>query len=150
LTSLSPREDGPGPGGRARFSRYWLPVLGYIGLIFGLSSIHGNQIPSPFPYVDKVAHLLEYSFFGLLAGRAIRFTLRGRNAFITAFATILFGALIGMLDELYQRMIPGRESDPFDWLTDVTAVIIAVIVTQCIAVRPLGPGRKKRSEPAEG
>jgi VanZ family protein len=99
--------------------------------------------------VDKVGHLLEYSLFGLLAGRAIRFTMRGRSAFVTAAATVLFGALIGMLDELYQRTVPGRESDPMDWLTDVTAVTIAVIVTQMVAVRPLGRERKKSSG-AEG
>ena len=150
MTNLSSREDGPGPRGRARFSRYWLPVLAYIVLIFSLSSIHGNQIPGLFPNMDKLAHLLEYSLFGLLAGRAIRFTMRGRSAFVTAVATILFGALVGMLDELYQRMIPGRESDLFDWLTDVTAVTIAVIVTQIIAVRPLGPKRKEGLGSPEG
>ena len=150
MTSLRPREAGLGPRGRARFFRYWLPVLAYVGLIFGLSSLHGNQIPTPFPNVDKLAHLLEYSLLGLLAGRAIRFTMSGRSALVTAVATILFGALIGMFDELYQRMVPGRESDPIDWLTDVTAVIIAVIVTQLIAVRSLGPERKSGSGSAEG
>jgi len=147
LTSPSPRENGPGPGGRAPFSRYWLPVLAYIALIFGLSSIHGNAIPSPFPYVDKVAHLMEYGLFGLLAGRAIRFTMSGRSALVTAVVTILFGALIGALDENYQRFTPGRDCDLTDWMTDTVAVALSVILTQIVTIRSLRRRRSERPEP---
>lgn len=150
MTSPSPRENGPGPRGRASFPRYWLPVLVYIALIFGASSLHGNAIPTPFPYVDKVAHLMEYGLLGLLSGRAIRFTMSGRSALATAVATILFGALIGALDENYQRFTPGRDCDLMDWVTDTVAVILAVLVTQIVTTRSLRSRRSDRPTSSGG
>ena len=45
------------------------------------------------------------------------------------------------MDELYQRFTPGRFSDIRDWAMDVTAVILAVLFTQYIGLRP---GRRRR------
>lgn len=120
------------------FTRYWLPVIAYVAMIFSLSSIHGSSVPTFFPGVDKLEHLLEYSLFGLLAGRAIRFTLGPtKRRLAAAFGTMALGAAVGALDELYQRGVPGRSSDVRDWITDVGAVAIAVLVTQLIHTRPI-------------
>jgi VanZ family protein len=110
----------------------------YVCLIFGLSSIRGLQVPGSFPFMDKVAHLMEYSLFGLLVGRAIRFTMSGSSRVAMSIAAISVGAFVGMCDEIYQRFVPGRSSDVFDWLTDVTAVTLAVVITQVVSARPLG------------
>jgi hypothetical protein len=128
----------PVPDRRGFFVRYWLPVLLYLGLIFGLSSIHGSVVPDFFPNVDKLEHLLEYSLFGLLAGRAIRFTLGpAKHRLAAALATIAFGAVVGAMDELYQARVPGRNSDPRDWMMDVAAVSIAVLLTQLVRTRSI-------------
>ena len=98
-------------------------------------------MPSGFPYMDKAAHILEYSLLGLLVGRAIRFTMGGSGP--RGLATLLaisLGALVGLLDELYQAGVPGRMSDAGDWLTDVTAVGAAVILTQVVRLRREPPG----------
>ena len=121
----------------------WLPVALYIVLIFGLSSIHGLQVQGPFPFMDKVAHLMEYSLFGLLVGRAIRFTMTGSSRVAMSVAAIAFGSFVGMLDEIYQGFVPGRSRDLFDWLTDVTAITLAVVITQVVTARPLGTGRRE-------
>ena len=124
---------------RGLFLRYWLPVLLYLGLIFGVSSIHGSAVPDFFPNVDKLEHLLEYSLFGLLAGRAIRFTLGpAKHRLAAALGTIALGAVVGALDELYQKGVPGRHSDPNDWMMDVAAVSIAVLLTQLVRTRSIG------------
>ena len=68
MTNPSRESKGPGPRGRALFLFYWLPVIVYLSLIFSGSSIHGDMIPTLFPYMDKIAHLLEYSLLGLLLG----------------------------------------------------------------------------------
>lgn len=109
----------------------------YICLIFGMSSIQSLKVPGPFPFMDKVAHLMEYSLFGLLVGRAIRFTMSGSSRVKMSIAAIAFGGFVGMCDELYQRFVPGRSSDVFDWLTDLTAVTLAVVITQVVSARPL-------------
>ena len=131
-----------GAGGRPGATAlllYWLPAAAYIGLIFTLSTIRGTDIPSGFPDMDKLAHLLEYSLLGLLLGRAIRFTLAGRGRVAASIATVLAGALVGMADELYQRGIPGRSSDVRDWAVDVLAVSAAVVLTQWVSTRSLRP-----------
>lgn len=131
---------------RGLFTRYWLPVIAYVAMIFALSSIHGSSVPSFFPGVDKVEHLLEYSLFGLLAGRAIRFTLGPTKRRLAAsLGTMVLGALVGALDELYQRHVPGRSSDVRDWITDIAAVAIAVLVTQLIHTRPIVRSASKES-----
>jgi len=116
---------------------YWLPAAAYVGLIFSLSTIRGKDIPSVFPNMDKLAHLLEYSLLGLLLGRAIRFTLAGRGRVAASLATIAIGALVGAADELYQRGIPGRSSDIRDWAVDVLAVSASVVFTQWASTRSL-------------
>jgi len=142
--------DAARPGARARsrrglFLRYWLPVLVYVGLIFALSSLHGPAVPDLFPNVDKLEHMLEYSLFGLLAGRAIRFTLGGTgHRLAAAFATIALGAVVGALDELYQSRVPGRSSDLLDWIVDVGAVAIAILATQLIQTRPIRRGTREK------
>ena len=120
------------------FLFYWLPVILYVGLIFSASSIPGRDVPVLFPYMDKLEHLAEYGLFGLLLGRAFRFTVGGQRGRLWAFATVCLGGLIGALDELYQRLTPGRMSDIRDWAIDFAAVLLAVILTQYVKLRPLG------------
>jgi hypothetical protein len=117
---------------------YWLPVFAYIGAIFSLSTIRGAGTSWLFPNMDKVMHLLEYSLFGLLLGRAVRFTLSGSKRWVASAATIGLGATVGGLDEFYQSFVPTRTSSVTDWATDVAAVGLAVLLTQIVHVRPLG------------
>ena len=136
----APPGGGAGAGARSfapTFLRYWFPAIVYVGLIFSLSSIRGNDLPGGFPNLDKIAHLLEYSLLGLLLGRAIRFTLAGWSRNAAAISTVLLGAAIGVADELYQRHVPGRNSDLRDWIVDVAAVTAAVLFTQWVNTRSL-------------
>jgi VanZ family protein len=126
------------------FLRYWLPVILYVGLIFGASSVPGRDIPILFPNGDKVEHLTEYALFGLLLGRAFRFTIGGGRAKFWSLATVLLGGFVGGMDELYQRFTPGRVSDIRDWAMDIAAVTVAVLFTQYIRIHPIG----RRREPA--
>ncbi len=134
----------------ALFFHYWLPVVLYVGLIFSASSIPGRDVPVLFPYMDKLEHLAEYSLFGLLLGRAFRFTVGGQRGRLWAFATVGLGGTVGALDELYQRLTPGRMSDVRDWAVDFTAVLLAVLLTQFVKIHPLGgrSGRASEAPPA--
>ena len=125
--------------GAAPFVRYWLPVLAYIGLIFAFSSLR-NTGPTLWRWQDKVEHFLEYGLFGLLLGRAFRFTTGGRRGFAWALGAVAAGSLVGALDEIYQRSVPGRISDVRDWATD-TAALIVVVAAQLVSTRRLGARR---------
>lgn len=124
--------------GTSLFVRYWLPVLIYVMLIFTASSVPGRDIPKLFTNSDKLEHLAEYSLFGLLLGRAFRFTIGGRRAKFWSLATVIGGGFVGAMDELYQRLTPGRVSDIHDWIVDVIAVTLAVLFTQFVRVHPIG------------
>lgn len=146
MNASNPAPEPKARGGRALFLRYWLPVLVYIVLIFSLSSIQGSRLPSAFPYADKIAHLLEYALFGLLVGRAIRYTLVGVGATLGTLAVVAIGAVVGFADEMYQGNVPGRQQDPKDWLTDVVAVAAAVVLARAIGFdRPGGREKARRA-----
>jgi VanZ family protein len=151
VTGPPGRAAGAGAGsGRIAFLLYWLPALAYIALIFTGSSIRGENLPHGIPNLDKVAHLLEYSLLGLLLGRAIRFTLAGWGRIAAVVVTIALGALIGAADELYQRSVSGRSSDIRDWLVDVLAVTVAVLLAQWISVRSLRRRAERSTEERAG
>lgn len=131
--------------GAALFFRYWLPVLAYVGLIFSLSSLQSTG-PTLFSWQDKVEHFLEYGLFGLLLGRAFRFTVGGTRGLRWALGAVALGSLVGALDEIYQRSVPGRISDVRDWATDTAALIGAVLLTHLVSGRALG-GRRRAADP---
>ena len=86
-----------------------IALLGSLLAVFGMSSIPDLKPPAAgVPGVDKLFHAGEYAMLGWLWGRA-----RGR-----AGAGFLRGALLGLgvgvMDELYQGSVPGREVDLFD------------------------------------
>lgn len=103
-----------------KISRWWLFSIIYMGIIFGLSSIPGDNTPSlPFPFFDKIAHLIEYTGFGWLLG----------NAFNGSFlAAVLTGSLYGLSDEIHQLFVPGRECDFKDLLCDITGCILGQFI----------------------
>jgi len=148
--SLSETGGSPPPSRISLFLRYWLPVLLYVGLIFGVSSIPGRDIPTLFPNSDKLEHLTEYALFGLLLGRAFRFTIGGGRGKFWSLATVILGGFVGGMDELYQRFTPGRFSDIRDWAMDVTAVTLAVLFTQYVRIRPRRRDRTPASASEKG
>jgi VanZ family protein len=136
------------PRGAALLLGYWLPVLLYVTLMFTASSIPGRDIPTLFPNSDKLEHLAEYALFGLLLGRAFRFTIGGTRAKLWSVATVLLGGFVGGMDELYQRFTPDRQSDIRDWVIDVAAVTLAVLFTQYVRIHPIGRRRERPADPA--
>lgn len=73
---------------------------------------------------DKLAHFFA---FGALSGLLWLGWLRKKSVWV-----IMVVALIGLVDELHQHTLPGRSADPYDWLVDVVAAILAVSLLQAI------------------
>ena len=95
----------------------------YAVIIIGLSSIPGENFPeAAWLTHDKMIHFGEYGLFGFLVARAMntRVTSSGR----IFLSTLLLGGLFGMLDEIYQSIIPGRDSSVYDWIADVTGILL--------------------------
>jgi VanZ family protein len=107
---------------------YGLPVVVYAGLIFLLSSFpHFPEEIPPFIGYDKLAHLIEYYFFGVLV---CRWLLKKKNHFVMGhafFITLLIGTCYGVSDEWHQSFIPGRVASIWDTLFDAIGVVAAVL-----------------------
>jgi VanZ family protein len=113
---------------RHTFLRYWLPVLAYVGLIFGLSAQPGLKTPFQFEMADKVAHLTEYGGLGVLLARALTTLPRLKSVLIAGLTAVMIGAGIGATDELFQSTVPGRDSSVFDWIADAMGLSLAQLV----------------------
>lgn len=95
-------------------------VLAWAAALYLLSarSAPGGFRP-PFPHFDKAVHLLYFSAGSLCFGRALSLLRPGWRAAGIVLACVLFGALIGALDEFHQSFTPGRSgNDLGDLLAD--------------------------------
>ena len=112
----------------AQFLWFWLPVLLYVTLILVLSSQPNLQPPFHFRNADKVAHIGEYFWLGILLARATRASMRLRFALAASLIALALGVLVGSFDEFYQSFIPGRDSSVYDLLADTIGVALAQLV----------------------
>ena len=109
--------------------------MAYAGLIFLLSSFpyFTEEVP-PFIGYDKLAHFIEYYFFGILI---CRWLLNEKNPFIrrhTLFITMLIGTCYGGIDEWHQSFIPGRIASIWDGLFDAVGIAAAAL-TYCTTMK---------------
>jgi VanZ family protein len=72
---------------------------------------------------DKLAHALEYGLLGWFMSRALRPSRRVPPV-VDVLWFVAVGAGIAALDELFQGTVPGRVTDPGDWLADVAGLVI--------------------------
>jgi VanZ family protein len=95
-----------------------LLVVGYVLLIFTVSSIPNLRAPGPdFLPKDKIAHLVEYSILGALLFKGFGWSV-SRSRLATFAFILAVGASIGGLDEIYQSFVPGRTMSIYDWTAD--------------------------------
>ncbi len=103
----------------------WAPVALYMGAIFTASSL--SHPPSPPQVSDKVQHFAGYSGLGLLTLRALA---GGQTAGVTtgtAATAWAIASAYGVSDEVHQRFVPGRASDPADVLADALGAAAGVL-----------------------
>lgn len=97
---------------------YLAPFLFYCLLIFSLSAQSDLASVSPVAIPDKIAHLLEYSGFGFLIMRILRY-LEPEAEYVKHLIWVLTAALIyGLSDEIHQLYVPNREFSWMDLLAD--------------------------------
>lgn len=110
-------------------SAAWVGVAGWLGLLWVLSAIPGNETPSiKIPHFDKIAHFVYFAAGGLLLALALgrSFGLRGTSL---VMAVLFLIALIGVLDEWHQTRTPGRQgADKGDWMADCAGGIAGAVV----------------------
>ncbi len=115
----------------------WTAFSAYALLLLSLSSIPGPKLPQELGRVnDKLLHGIAYSGAGGLARLAT-----GSLPWATAAV-----ALLGAVDENYQRLIPGRTPDPLDWTADLAGGFLGALSA---ALAQRYRSRRARSVPRE-
>lgn len=118
--------------GRAR----WLAPVAIAGAIFWGSSLPGGVIDRPplFPHDDKAMHATAYAILGGLTVWA----------WPHAVGAWLVTTAYGATDELHQRWVPYRSSDPWDLLADGVGAMLGVASVQGLRRR-----RRARGAPED-
>src|SRR3989338_2637940 len=113
---------------RARETRIaWSLVASYAALIFILSSLPGSNpiLKGLEKYVwDKLLHLLEYLFLGILLVRALALSFKYRSLEHLVFMAFVFGGLYALSDEWHQNFVPLRDANLYDWLADSIGILL--------------------------
>ena len=94
-----------------------LVILG-IGILSLLPPRSGMELPTN----DKVGHFVAYTVLTVNAGLLVE-----RRKWIVLFATCI---LYGMLLELLQGLVPGRQVSVLDVLANSTGVLIGWLILQ--------------------
>lgn len=117
---------------QATFSRltlkFWLPVFFYGLLIFVLSSIPGDSLPTKVLDFDELLHLAEYLIFGILLCRAISFASPVKSAAKIYWLTVLLVLLYGISDEFHQSFVPLRTASGWDVLSDTVGGFLGAVL----------------------
>ena len=117
--------------GRRVFARLgWSAALLYMGVIFYLSSIPGEQLPLPqFFMSDKIAHFIAYTGLGIVIALRAGLTDLARGRTVKAWTKPgwvgpAVGISYGLFDEFHQLFTPHRTFDLKDWATDIVGVLL--------------------------
>ncbi len=99
-------------------------ALGWMAVLFWLSSQPSIDAPLLFPGQDKLFHALVY---GLLACLLLGTLRAGRRGYSLRQAWLAAGlaSLYGITDELHQAFVPGRSADAWDWAADTGGALLA-------------------------
>lgn len=112
---------------KKRFPYVWV-ALTYAVLILIFSSIPDLSPPQlGFEYQDKLYHFIEYSIFSVLLFFALLNSQRDFLRKNVLLISLLIGASFGILDELHQKFIPGRQADILDFTADFVGVALIQI-----------------------
>jgi VanZ family protein len=112
-----------------------LPALLVAGAIWFLSSQSVLPKPKGILGFDKLQHLLAYA---VLAGAAALWTSREtwkRRGFRVLLYTALAASAYGLIDEIHQYFVPGRNCNFWDWLADALGAFCGAGAALIIAGR---------------
>jgi VanZ family protein len=109
------------------YRTYRIMALGWMVMIFFLSSRSDLPAPSFFWGQDKVTHMLVFGVLGFLFARS-QWPKRVTSPFGRVVVITMMVALYGAFDEIHQLFVPGREASPGDLVADVVGGLVAAVL----------------------
>ncbi|MCF7802795.1 MAG: VanZ family protein [Candidatus Marinimicrobia bacterium] len=109
----------------------WGGLLGYMLIIFVLSSIPGNTLQETgFFHHDKLLHLIEYGFLGSLSALLVLHPEKMEAGSVVRMDYALaigIGWTYAVFDEIHQYFVPGRMMEMNDFIADAVGVVLGVV-----------------------
>lgn len=96
------------------------------------------------PYLDKVLHAAAFLGLAVLLGLVIGLHRLRWSGFLLVFVVV---SSYGLVDELLQIPIEGRQADVWDWVADCTGAVLGVaclLLARRWFVRPLAAVAESR------
>ena len=162
LDSADPPLFHPAVSGKGSFFKYWLPVVLWMGMIFGgstnlLSTQSTSRIIGPLlrwlnpnvsdetirvvqSVVRKGGHVAEYSLLAVLLWRARRKPFKNDPrpwSWREAALVVFYSGLYAATDEFHQSFIPSRGASVWDALLDMLGAAAGLLL-----LWRLGRGRR--------
>ena len=97
-------------------------LLAFFSIMLALGAIPGNANALSDRFGDKLLHLLAYGFMAALCFQSVR----GRRI-TQSLLSLLIIALLGLIDELVQSLLPYRNASLLDWCFDIAAAMTVII-----------------------
>ncbi len=100
----------------------WILLALIITIQSSVSSIYLPDVGISF--IDKMLHFVVFGIWGLTLTRGLIMT---KSDFVHKYLMwIVFvaGMIFAFSDEWHQYFVPGRTSDVYDWIADISGVII--------------------------
>lgn len=119
----------------------WLPLLGYVALIYFFSS--QSHLAWARYYPGSLLHALEFFLLAILVLRALNGGLLipvPPRCYLWSF---MLSSHYALLDEIHQALVPGRVASVFDLMADLVGIDVALAVVytlqRVLATRRVGP-----------
>jgi len=103
-------------------------LLAFFIIMLALGAIPGNADALSDRFGDKPLHLLAYGFMAALCLQS----LQGRRL-AQSLLSVLIIALLGLIDELVQSLLPYRNASLLDWCFDIAAAITVIVFMNLFA-----------------
>ena len=122
-----------------------LPALFIAASIWFLSS--QSILPQPKGILgwDKLQHLLAYAVLAGAVGLWASPVFWKRRPRTALFVTALVSSVYGVIDEIHQYFVPGRDCNVWDWLADTLGAAIGA-AAMLVAFRVTEKRRMEKSE----
>lgn len=104
-------------------------------LLWFLSSQATLPAPENILGFDKIAHFCAYAVLAAAFGFWIRLESWQKHGLRSLVIAAGSASLYGIIDELHQAFIPGRDSCIFDWMADTAGALVGAALLYSVLLR---------------
>jgi VanZ family protein len=113
-----------------------------------------STLPRPVgPFgIDKVQHFVAYFVLAAAVGLWFSPGWRQKRQRILFFISVAAAAVYGIIDEVHQYFVPGRDCNVLDWVADIAGAVFGGGLAAFFLFRAAGRYRvrKERAAPGSG